>query len=127
MSDNDKLTKGSIGEARAISELLNKNCNVYQNFEANGQIDLIIESKTTKKLLRVDVKTVKSKVRANQRGYPDDGILQLRIDPDGVMWFPSVWQKLWKQAPKTDYYKKTGRFEMCMQALGMTDKKVKPK
>ena len=85
MSDNVKLTKGSIGEYQAIFQLLKEGYNVYKNVESNGQIDIVIESKETKKLLRIDIKTSGSKLRKNQRNYPDGGILKLRIDDDGIV------------------------------------------
>ena len=84
MSDNKKLTKGSIGEYHAIFKLLEKGYNVYKNAECNGQIDIILESRETKKLLRIDIKTAKAKLRKNQLNYPDDGILRLVIDNDGI-------------------------------------------
>ncbi len=97
MSDNPGHTKGNITIHYAISKLLEEGYNVYQNTEYHGQFDLIIESRKTKKLLRVDVKSLnyinKTKtrisgatLRANQRDYPEEGILFLIVDSDGCMW-----------------------------------------
>ena len=98
MSDNPGLTKASVTLHRAMSQLLEKGYNVYENVEPQGQIDLIIESRTTKKLLRVDVKTINyinahektrisgATLRPNQRDYPEDGILFLVVDDDDCMW-----------------------------------------
>ena len=98
MSDNPGLTKASVTLHRAMSQLLEKGYNVYENVEPQGQIDLIIESRTNKKLLRVDVKTINyinahaktrisgATLRPNQRDYPENGILFLVVDDDDCMW-----------------------------------------
>ena len=97
MSDNSGHTKGNIALHLAGSKLLEAGYNVYPNSEYHGQFDIIIESRKTKKLLRADVKslnyvdTKKTRIsgatlRANQRDYPDDGIVFLIVDADGCMW-----------------------------------------
>lgn len=119
MSDNQNLTKGSIGEYHAIFKLLEKGYNVYKNVECNGQIDIILESRETKKLLRIDIKTAKAKLRKNQLNYPDDGILRLVIDNDGIMYIQNYAGGLNNHQ---DYIKitKKYRFHVCMYRLGMT-------
>ena len=124
MSDKVKLTKGSIGEYQAIFQLLKEGYNVYKNVESNGQIDIVIESKETKKLLRIDIKTSPSKLRNNQRNYPDGGILKLRIDDDGIMWIEGYIKRL---CCHQDHIQKTRkhRFKESMYQLGMTNQNPK--
>tara|TARA_R100000908_G_scaffold64488_2_gene48627 strand:- start:354 stop:719 length:366 start_codon:yes stop_codon:yes gene_type:complete len=97
LSDNPGHTKGNITIHHAISRLLEEGYNVYQNTEYHGQFDLIIESRRTRKLLRVDVKSLNyidntktrmsgATLRTNQRDFPEDGILFLIVDADGCMW-----------------------------------------
>jgi len=122
MSDNKKLTKGSVGEYHAMYQLLKLGYNVYENCEANGQVDLKIESRVNRNTINVDVKTVKSKLRPNQKNYPDKHkIYQLRIDDDGEMWIPCVWGEMFRKkiVVGKEYYNKKGRLELCMDYLNM--------
>ena len=93
MSSNKRLTVGNISEYQAIVKCLEEGYNVYKNVESTGEIDLIVESRETKKLLRLDysqddpAKTNRgAKLRENQKGYPDEGIVILVVDADGHMW-----------------------------------------
>jgi|TARA_R100001460_G_scaffold103829_1_gene149172 Holliday junction resolvase-like predicted endonuclease len=122
MSDNIKLTKGSIGEYQAIFQLLREGYNVYKNVESNGQIDIIIESRETKKLVRIDIKTAKVKLRKNQLNYPDEGILKLRIDEDGIMWVENYIKDMIHHQDHIKHTRKF-RFKESMYKLGMSNEK----
>jgi len=122
MSDNIKLTKGSIGEYQAIFQLLREGYNVYKNVESNGQIDIIIESRETKKLVRIDIKTAKAKLRKNQLNYPDEGILKLRIDEDGIMWVENYIKDMIHHQDHIKHTRKF-RFKESMYKLGMSNEK----
>ena len=127
MSDNVKLTKGSIGEYHATYQLLKMGYNVYQNCEANGQVDLKIESRVNRETINVDVKTAKGKLRPNQKDYPVKyKIYQLRIDDDGQMWIPCIWGEMFKKkiVVGANYYEKKGRFKLCMDYLNMPTDEV---
>ena len=121
MSDNSGHTKGNIALHLAVSKLLEAGYNVYPNSEYHGQFDIVIESRKTKKLLRADVKslnyvdTKKTRIsgatlRANQRGYPDDGIVFLIVDSDGCMWIQG---HISQSTPREK------RLEESMKKLGM--------
>tara|TARA_R100000664_G_C2712603_1_gene108833 strand:- start:36 stop:533 length:498 start_codon:yes stop_codon:yes gene_type:complete len=126
MSSNKRLTAGNISEYKAIVKCLEEGYNVYKNVESTGEIDLIIESRETKKLLRVDVKRLDysqddpkkknrgAKLRPNQKGYPDDGIVILVVDADGNMWVQGhIKDKSRDSAMIED------RFNESMRQLGM--------
>ena len=128
MSDNPGHTKGNISEYAAIVKLLKEGYNVYKNVESHGQIDLIVESRKNKKLLRVDVKALNyingvgktrvsgAKLNPNQRDYPDDGIVFLVVDDDGCMWI----QGYIKDRNKLPVIRDE-RFKESMRQLGMDD------
>jgi|TARA_R100000458_G_C8273811_1_gene248705 hypothetical protein len=126
MSSNKRLTVGNISEYQAIVKCLEEGYNVYKNVESTGEIDLIVESRETKKLLRVDVKRLDysqddpaktnrgAKLRENQKGYPDDGIVILVVDADGHMWIQGyIKDKTREPALLQD------RFRESMRQLGM--------
>ena len=121
MSDNSGHTKGNIALHFAVSKLLEAGYNVYPNSEYHGQFDIVIESRKTKKLLRADVKslnyidTKKTRIsgatlRANQKDYPDDGIVFLVVDADGCMWIQG---HISQSTPREK------RLEESMKKLGM--------
>ena len=127
MSDNKKLTKGSVGEYHAKYQLLKLGYNVYENCEANGQVDLKIESRVNRNTINVDVKTTKSKLRPNQKKYPNKHkIYQLIIDDDGQMYLPCAWGEMFRKkiVVGADYYQKKGRFKLCMDYLNMPTDEV---
>jgi len=126
LSDNPEHTKGSTTEYTAVVKLLEEGFNVYKNVESHGQIDLIIENRKTKKLLRVDVKAINyincknrfrppgAKLKPNQKGYPDNGIVLLVVDEDGCMWVQGYIKDRTKQAVVRE-----NRFKESMRQLGM--------
>tara|TARA_R100000656_G_scaffold91045_1_gene66213 strand:+ start:199 stop:582 length:384 start_codon:yes stop_codon:yes gene_type:complete len=126
LSDNPGHTKGNITEYLAIIRFLKEGYNVYKNVESHGQIDLIVESRKTRKLLRVDVKALNyingagktrvsgAKLKPNQKGYPEDGIVFLVVDDDGCMWIQGYIKDRNKQSIIRD-----DRFKESMRRLGM--------
>ena len=97
MSDNSGHTKGNIALHFAVSKLLEAGYNVYPNSEYHGQFDIVIESR-------------KTTLRANQKDYPDDGIVFLVVDADGCMWIQG---HISQSTPREK------RLEESMKKLGM--------